>query len=139
MKILLCLLFSLTGFTAFAKNEASKKFTERKPTNIELKELSQDSARILEVLYMSCPEKLGELMKEANSIGKVFYGEKQTRKGTQWRWHITGIQRTPAPSMKETQTATLVINWQSKVSDGPVAADQGPEWDIKCSIERPMQ
>ena len=134
--IFMSLLAVLACTHALAKTEKLQKLTTREPAANWLKELSPDSARVLNVLYTSCPEKLGEAMKDANSIGKVYYGEKNLSSGTQWMWQITTVRRTPMPFMSEAPVATLVIDWQSKKEEGPAAPDRGSEWEIKCSVQK---
>ncbi|MNL50656.1 hypothetical protein D3C87_1736890 [compost metagenome] len=90
----------------------------------------------MEVLAASCPEKLSELMQDANAVGKVFYGERVEGKSTKRMWQITGVRREPPPFMSESPVATLVIDWQTKSQSGPIAPDRGPEWEIKCTVQR---
>ncbi|MES2802468.1 MAG: hypothetical protein V4654_08260 [Bdellovibrionota bacterium] len=138
--VLMVGILSLTCISVFAKGETSKKDLGRKPATSWLKELNSETARVLEVLNISCPEKLSELMRDATSISKVFYGEKNNRNSTQWQWQIVGVKRNPGPfSSDETPVGTLVIDWQSKPNDPnqPIAADRPTGWNIKCSIEKP--
>ena len=107
------------------------------PPNFEnMEELKSETARILSIVYDSCPAKLGEAMTGANNVDKVFHGEMTDEKATVWTWKIDTIYRYPAPSFEERPVASLIIQWTSYKRTGPIAADQGTIWVKKCTILR---
>lgn len=128
MKLILVLLtIVMTSGLSWAKKAESPK--ERTPAAVSnFKELSPDVSRTLSVLWDTCPDKLADLMQNANAVGKVWYGEKNpTAPGTptEWSWRITSVRRSPPPFFGEQSVATLKIDWVSVVQSGPSPADRG--------------
>lgn len=95
-----------------------------------------EGGEIISIIYASCPEKLDEAMKGANSVGKIFQNEKIRGDITTRVWVLTTVNQLPAPSFTSSPVATLSIEWTSQPETGPMAPDRGTRWEISCKVIR---
>jgi hypothetical protein len=90
---------------------------------------------LVNTIQKNCPNEFAQLMQNGNMVLDAEEIGGQDPAGTYDSTVLTTGIRYPAPSFAEKAVAKLTIQKFAPRTNGPIAADAGPQWQVTCRIE----